>query len=411
MTSRSRPAARGITLVEVMITFLVLTVGLAAISRLQAHLRLSAEVARQRAEAVRLAQADMERLRAFAQAGPAAGPDVAPAAGSYAAIASRAAAGVEAAAAHTAYTLEHSVAAHAEPRYKAIAVTARWADRFGDPQHVELASMVAGIDPALGGLLSLHRAPPGPVLPHGRHPAIPAVARDLGDGRSAFRPAPGAGVVWVFDNATGVITSVCNAPPGVADADLSAAQLAGCTTRLGLLVSGFVRFATTSDTPDAQDAEQPRGAAMDLDLCLSAADAPQCTGDALAECFDDAPASTGAATRAATLVTYHCAVFPPAGRPHWSGRLNVVPQGWLVAAAEAAEGGFNVCRYSFDHNANGRIDNPEHPALYTQVAAPLPNQNFLVVRGVAACPPDRPVSIGTASPDNVANDSTVQHQP
>jgi hypothetical protein len=350
----------------------------------------------------------MEALRAFAQVD--APPDAATMP-SYAAIASGDVEPADAATAHTRYTLEHRVTTSAVPRHKAIVVTARWTDRVGEPQHVELASIVAGIDPALGGLLTLQRAAPASTAPMGRHPAIPVLARDLGDGRSVFKPSPAAGVAWVFNHASGLITSVCDAPAGVGNGDLSAAQLSNCISRVGLLVSGFVRFATDSDAPGAQDAEQPRSSALNLDLCMTSADAASCTGASLAECFDDAPAAAGTAQQ---VVIYHCAVFPPAGTLHWSGRLNLVPAGWALAApppSPPSPAGFKVCRYSFDHNANGRIDNAEHPALYTQVAAPLADQNFLVVRGAAACPVDRPVNLGAAQPDNVANDSTVQHQP
>jgi len=391
---------RGITLVEVLVCLLVLTVGLAAISRLQAHLRLSAEAARQRAEALRLAQDEMERLRAFTQGAEGTGP-------SYAEIETREPAPVEDASASTRYTLERGVATAAAPRYKAITLTTRWTDRIGDAQQMELASMVAGLAPALGGVLSLQRHVSEPLQPQARHPAIPLTSRDLGDGRSVFKPSVQGFVAWVFDHVTGVITRVCQAPAGVANADLSAAQLSNCTTTQGLLVSGFVRFATQTDTPGARDAEQPTSPAMNLDLCLVAANTALCTAPSLAECFDDAP-TTPSPTR--QTVIYHCAVFPPAGTLHWTGRLNLAPVDWQFAAPEVP-GGFKVCRYSFDHNANGRIDNAEHPALYTQVAAPLTDQNFLVVRGAAPCPVDQPVSVGTVAPDNVVNDSTVQHQP
>ena len=391
---------RGITLVEVLVCLLVLTVGLAAVSRLQAHLRLSAEAARQRAEALRLAQNEMERLRAFIQVAAGAAP-------SYAGIESHAAVPVDDAATSGRYTLERQVATVAAPRYKAVTLTARWTDRIGDAQQVELASMVAGLAPALGGVLSLQRHVAEPLQPQGRHPAIPLTARDLGDGRSVFKPSAQAGVAWVFDATTGVIVQVCQAPAGVATADLQAAQLSRCATTQGLLVSGFVRFATQTDSPGARDAEHPTSPALNLDLCLVASNTALCAAPSLAECLDDAPA-TPLPTR--QTVIYHCAVFPPAGTLHWTGRLNLVPVDWQLAAPEVP-GGFKVCRYSFDHNGNGRIDNAEHPALYAQVAAPLTDQNFLVVRGAATCPVDQPVSVGSVAPDNVVNDSTVQHQP
>ena len=57
---------RGVALLEALIAFLVLSIGLLALSRLQTHLRTNADAARERSEAVRLAQTDIESLRVFA---------------------------------------------------------------------------------------------------------------------------------------------------------------------------------------------------------------------------------------------------------------------------------------------------------------------------------------------------------
>lgn len=76
MKHRILTPPRGTTLVEALITFLVLSLGLLAVSRVQGQLRLAGETARQRSEAVRLAEEDIEQLRGFsriAAAGPAAG--------------------------------------------------------------------------------------------------------------------------------------------------------------------------------------------------------------------------------------------------------------------------------------------------------------------------------------------------
>jgi hypothetical protein len=95
--------------------------------------------------------------------------------------------------------------------------------------------------------------------------------------------------------------------------------------------------------------------------------------------------------------------------PRWSGRLDLVAVGWTLAAGGAT--GYRVCRYSADHDRNGRIDNPEHPAAYAAVDGPLGDQNFLIVRAAASCPVDASVSPVLGLGGNWLDDGTVAHQP
>ncbi|MEQ1804904.1 MAG: pilus assembly protein PilV, partial [Burkholderiaceae bacterium] len=64
-TPRTRRAQRGTTLLEGLVAFLVLSLGMLSVVRVQTQMRLNTDVARQRSEAVRIAQEDIERLRAF----------------------------------------------------------------------------------------------------------------------------------------------------------------------------------------------------------------------------------------------------------------------------------------------------------------------------------------------------------
>ena len=138
----------GSTLVEALVAFLVLSVGMIAIARLQSHLRLDADVARQRSEAVRLAQEDMETVRSFASV------EVEPAAGtrSFDAIASAS----RSENAGTAYLIDRSITTTGLPPHaKSASITVSWTDRSGSTQKVTLHSIIAGSDPALTAALAL----------------------------------------------------------------------------------------------------------------------------------------------------------------------------------------------------------------------------------------------------------------
>ena len=58
-TAPSRRAQRGVTLLESLIAFVLLATGALAVASLQGQLRLHADLARQRSEAVRLGQQEI----------------------------------------------------------------------------------------------------------------------------------------------------------------------------------------------------------------------------------------------------------------------------------------------------------------------------------------------------------------
>ena len=66
-TRYTRRNARGFTLVEALVALLVLSFGMLAIAGFQATLSRSSDLAKQRTEALRLAQQKMESLRAYGQ--------------------------------------------------------------------------------------------------------------------------------------------------------------------------------------------------------------------------------------------------------------------------------------------------------------------------------------------------------
>lgn len=140
-----RRSQRGSTLFEALVAFLVLSLGMIAIARVQGHLRLDADVARQRSEAVRLAQEDMETLRGFAstevEAGTRSFDDIASASRS-----------VDAG---TAYLIDRRIATADLPHAKSASITVSWTDRSGTAQQVTLHSIIAGSDPALTAALAL----------------------------------------------------------------------------------------------------------------------------------------------------------------------------------------------------------------------------------------------------------------
>ena len=378
---------QGISLIEALIALLVLSLGMLTVSRLQAHLRLGSDIARQRAEAVRLGQEDIEALRAYSVLAASG------AARSWAGItsASRSVDASTGYASHTRYTVAREIAATNALAAKTAAVTVHWNDRDGEAQKIVLTTVIAANDPAHGGLLAL--APSG-VHARGasaRSTRVPLLAKDLGNGSSVMKPNNTGAIALVFDNTSGKVTARCSSiNPGTATRDLTLADLTACAAINAQLLSGSVRFSQAAPPDAARGNDAPL--ALTLALALTGgtyATPPECSSEAV---------QTEAGDR---YVAYHCVVIPLAsGR--WSGRSTVVPSGWTLGTGADAR---QVCRYSADLDGSGAIDsNEEHPAAYSAVDHSLANQNFLVIQGSQLCPTG-------ASTDVFVDRSTAAHQP
>lgn len=387
---------RGLSLFEALIAVLVLGAGVFAALRLEPELRRQADLGRQRSEAVRLAQQDLEQQRGFAVLATTAGLPA------YADIVT-ARHEIDMPTANTSYVLERQVVTDAMPGAKDVAVTVAWTDRSGAAQQVRLASQIAGIDPALAGSLGLAHRGIGVRGAYGRAASIPLAAHDLGDGRSVYKPVEGGLSAIVFDNRSGAVIATCTVAGDRTTPNLNPSDLSGCTSLHGMLLAGEIRFSNASppDPAAANDAPLPLAVALDLDGTPPIA--PWCSAEARrtvayerngsqrldAVPLDATPASLGLTAWTDTgerFVAYHCVIVPPMGIARWSGRSDLVPAGWPIGTG-AAE--WRVCRQSRDLDGSGAIDaNAEHPAIYQNVAGPLRNQNFLVVRGNESCPTD-----------------------
>lgn len=139
-----RHAQRGVTLIEALIAFLVLSLGMLAVVRMQPELRQHAELARQRSEATRLAQQDVESLRGIAAA-------------SLEAITSAAYTVEPDGLGSPPYTVQRRVDAAAWPRSRSVEVVVRWPDRSGEAQQVTLVTLIGASDPSAAGALLMAR--------------------------------------------------------------------------------------------------------------------------------------------------------------------------------------------------------------------------------------------------------------
>ena len=426
--ARMRNQTAGVALVEALVAMVVMGVGTLAVLGAQTTLRFNADLSKQRSEAVRIAQEQIEKARTFGDiAGYTSGitdtvtPEVVPPANGIG---------------NVTYSITRVVVPATGLhglRMKQLRVTVAWVDRIGTPQQVQLASAISGTPPALAGSLLLP-ANAGPTsTPGGRHRAIPLDAVLVpGTSTSSFSP-PGApaGVRWIFNNLTGFISSTC-----------ASALPASCTAANRRYLAGVIRFATaTEPAPPFDTGETPQGPdGLEADLVQGIGVQVVLTSPTspAADCY--AQSNLLASAR-----RYYCAVPVDAGGS-WSGRIEVTGNGtsvppWILASSitDNTAGSYRVCRYTLVRGCQPVVPSPgvtgttvwgmpestrSCTAPSTQTVPPTPgrvmrnddfpldhavvkdallNQNFLIRKAADGCPADGP---GTQ-----INTNTWHHQP
>ena len=387
MTRHLRCRTGGFSLIEALVALAVMAIGMLGVVGVQSTLRLSSDVAKQRSEAVRLAQQSIEDTRSFTLVEPMAGFLT------YADIQSVANQQIPGYASNTAYLLNYVVSATGDtgdsvaPRLKSLRVTVGWLDRTGALQGVELNTATTRIMPefaatvALASNIDVNGMPTRG--PQGRNVTIPATAVDFGNGTSGFIPpqAPGGNVVWLMNNSTALI-SACTLVNAALPLTLANVNVAGCTGTLQLL-SGFVAFGAANFA-----ALNP---AQQLAEALSPSGVVQASTVSLTQTFPAAGAvacNSAAPLAGVSTVAYFCAVpvqsnsVPPLA---WSGSSQV---GGLAGAPV-------VCRYT---GIAAPVPNALHPLNYSLVSGPLVQQNFLVLPLGSACPGPLSATLTTATP-------------
>jgi type IV pilus modification protein PilV len=388
----SQKHSRGVGLVEALIAFLVVAVGVVGLIKFQSSARLNSDVARQRTEALRLAQNDIEQLRA------ATSKDI-----------QSATLNVTPDAANASYQVARQVT-NSAAESKTVQVTVSWTDRSGAEQQVALTSLIAAQPPALTGALAVaHRTQE--VLPmNGRSADIPAQAHDLGDGRSVLKLDSAQTDAYVFDNRSGRITSACG---GVQrhTRHIVVGDLTSCTTIAAVLLSGQVRFSLTTSPDAARPVDAPLALSMALTLSGGPYSRPaHCGAEAMktVSFVEDGKQRRAAVPLAATpsswavaswvelgerFTAFHCVVIGKGTPAHWSGKLSVVPQGWALGTTA---NDFKACRYT-----------AQTREAYADVSTSLAEQNILVIRGDQLCPSASGLSTSGEGVQNFTNFSTT----
>jgi type II secretory pathway pseudopilin PulG len=327
---------RGVTLVETLVSMVIVAFGLVAMARLQLGMAHGADTARARSEATQHARAMVEELRGRAFADLAGGADT-PGSGNPAA-----------------YLRRWTVAGSAADILRPVEVAVEWADRRGEVQEVVLRTAVARADPADGGAALIASQDTGTWMqPRGRHLAVPRDAVALPhDGRPVLAWSGPAGAALVLDASTGMVVEACAALAQQGD------RPSGCGSVTAYLLEGYV------------EGPQLAGLQVVFDQGDWTGDAPECVWNDVTDPRTGHPM--------AGLRRYRCLVparehdADAATPPSWTGRVR-------LAGVEPA--GAQVCR------AGGGLGGGEQrPETYTDIDVSLDHQNFVIIHS-GDCPP------------------------
>lgn len=243
---------RGASLIEAMVALAITALGLLTFVGLHLAVRANADVSKQRSEAVRIAQQDLENIRVFRISTTAAAAPDAPLIDTVVTGANNADRTLSVSntvngvttiySGNATYTLTRSISTPTGADYSEVRVQVAWTDRQGQTQQVVLRNIIGRVDP--GAAASLFVKPNGsPVRDTlGRNVQVPIPAKNLGDGTSAFKPNSGGAIAVVFDNETGMVAKTCAVAPTTTTAEITTASLTGCNSDRGYLISGFIRF-------------------------------------------------------------------------------------------------------------------------------------------------------------------------
>ena len=390
-----RPSTRGFALIEVLVSLVVVAFGMLALAGMQLNLSRNADVAKQRSEAVRLAQEKMECLRAFSQLAASATTSATRncmgalrAVNTWtdmATVASDPVNPITSAYSNTSYARSWTIGGAAADTQRAITVTLAWTDRAGEAQTYTLSSVVSRSNPDNTGTLSFP-LPQGINLkrPKNRSLNIPIPAVSVAVGTSAYQI--NATLAVVFNDNSGYVVQRCSTTVTAANYATLVAN-GQCTTFNAYIIAGYI---SGDSTWAGLATSLPTGINTDS-INNASAGTISCSYSPTTQVTDQ---NTGAAVSG--TYRYYLCVIPVASGGTWSGTMRL--SGMTTSNSGSR---WRVCRYEYPASTLFPNDNERNVQPYVNVASSLDSQNYYVTAGTCAA--------GTYSVFNGPSSQTVSY--
>lgn len=360
---RSLPR-RGFSLIEALIALAITSFGLLALAGVALKLAYSEDLARQRGEATRLAQEQIETFRSFSQLEAEPGKnawDSMGSSGSGEQIASS-----EDLSFNTTFTRSWQVLDSVSDPWRRVSVTVAWTDRVKDtaePQSITFNSVISKTDPYSSGALGFP-LPGNTTLkrPKNRSLNIPVPAVDLGEGKSAIPVS--AGLYAVFSNDSGWVVRTCNFNI------TTASQLALCPETTAYIIAGYISLKSGGNGNNNNSLSFPADLAINTSLI---------DGDTSTVCNVMDARDQNDNNVISGYKYYLCVVYMAGEGQSWSGKVRLAATSLNDGTADLL-----VCRFQYAASSTGDT-NQRNVQPYSGVADSLDNQNY-VITNLSNCP-------------------------
>jgi Tfp pilus assembly protein PilV len=402
----SKRGQSGFAIAESLIALVIMGFGMFSLSSMQMALSRHADDARQRTEAVRMAQEKMEQLRSYTGIETSVpGPDTLSAnALNWNALHN----GQDSTTSNAVYVRSWTLGGNTENPMRAATVQVAWADRTNAAQTVTLSSILSRSDPVDSGLLGF----PLPIdgqrkHPKNRNPAIPVSAIDLGNKLSAL-PFGHAGQYILLNNLSANVVQTCalaqessHAQAAEIIAAFKKSESRHCNALNAYLVSGYVGRDSSVSASDWNAIENGLG----IDYSGISRHAAGTLGIA---CQFGNAVNQASGAPIPDFKFYLCVIplaAPAANTAYdWSGKILLAgPAPWHASASK-----FHVCRYEYAATRELTDGNRRNVQPYVHVSSSISQQNYLVASSSNATDSAAPVCPSTM---NVTNVSTgILHQ-
>ena len=403
----------GFTLIEALVALVVMGFGLLAVAGMQLNLARNADVAKQRTEAIRLAQEKIEALRSFTSIASISAGDInwnelatssdviTPA--NYLAGATNAT--------NATYTRNWTLGGVIADPMRTASVTVTWNDRAGEAQSVTLATVLSKSDPSDSGFLTFP-LPQNTNLkrPKNRNINVPVPAIDLGGGKSALKLA--TNLTIVFSDISGSVVQKCTGNVTATDYAAGAGNGAtvGCTDYPAFLLAGYVSgsLQTTVVTGNPNNPIPNDSVTMPTGINTSNLTGWDSSGGKTISCVYRVASDQTTGVEIPTLHYYLCVIPVTASGTGsaWSGTVR-------LGGVKTTDDRTKVCR--FQYAASSFLSsNMRNVQAYSNVNESLDNQNYYIESSTNdSCPSISSSECSSNSPCTIANGgivATTMHQ-